>query len=38
MNSILGWLTHQWMEWKRKRNLKKKIKKLQKGDPFIYKH
>ena len=33
---MIKWIKKKIAEWKYKRNLKKKIKKLQEDDPYIY--
>jgi|Laugresbdmm110sd_1035091.scaffolds.fasta_scaffold408512_1 hypothetical protein len=38
MKNIIEWFKGQYQEWKRKKNVKKKIKQMQKNDPFVYKH
>jgi hypothetical protein len=38
MKTFIGWLTHKWVEWKKKKEFKKKLAELKKRDPFIYKH
>jgi hypothetical protein len=38
MKNIIEWFKDQYQEWKRKRNIKRKIKEMQKNDPFTYNH
>ena len=38
MNKIYNWLLEKIEDYKRKKRFKKKLKELQKRDPFIYKH
>ena len=38
MKNIVEWFKYKYQEWKRKRKIKKKIKMMQKNDPFVYKH
>ncbi len=35
---FINWLLEFYLEWKRKRKIKKKLKELRKRDPFIYEH
>ena len=35
---FINWLLGFYLEWKRKRKIKKKLKELRKRDPFIYEH
>lgn len=37
MKKIWEFITHPYTEWKRKKELKKRIEELRKRDPFIYK-
>lgn len=37
MKKIWGIITYPYREWKRKKELKKRIEELRKRDPFIYK-
>ena len=36
--NIINWFIDKYVNWKRKRMIKKKIKKLQEQDPFTYHH
>ena len=36
--NIIKWIISKYGEWERKRRLKKKLDKLRKRDPFVYKH
>ena len=38
MKNIVECFKYKNQEWKRKRNKNKKIKMMQKHDPFVYKH
>jgi hypothetical protein len=38
MNKIYNWLLEKIEDYKRKKRFKKKLKELQKRDPFVYKH
>lgn len=38
MKTIIGWFIDKYQEWKHKKNIKKKIKMMQKNDPFTYNH
>lgn len=38
MNKIYNWILEKVENYKRKRRFKKKLKELQKKDPFVYKH
>lgn len=38
MKNIIEWFKYQYQEWKRKKTIKKKIKAMQKNDPFTYNH
>jgi hypothetical protein len=38
MNKIYKWILEKIEDYKRKKRFKKKLKELQKRDPFIYKH
>jgi predicted translin family RNA/ssDNA-binding protein len=38
MKKIIKWITQKIFEFKQKRRFNKKLKDLQKRDPFIYKH
>lgn len=38
MKYLIGWIIDKIMEYKRRKRYKKKLKELQKRDPFIYKH
>ena len=38
MNKIYNWLLEKIEDYKRKKRFKKKLKELQKRDPFIYNH
>jgi hypothetical protein len=38
MIRLLDWLFNKIEEYKRKKRYKKKLKELQKRDPFVYKH
>lgn len=37
MKKIWEFITYPYTEWKRKKELKKRIEELRKRDPFIYK-
>jgi hypothetical protein len=38
MNKIYKWILEKIENYKRKKRFKKKLKELQKRDPFIYNH
>jgi uncharacterized membrane protein YciS (DUF1049 family) len=38
MNTIIGWIIDKIVQFKTRRKLKQKIKRLKKKDPFTYKH
>ena len=38
MNKIYKWILEKIENYKRKKRFKKKLKELQKRDPFVYKH
>jgi hypothetical protein len=38
MNKIYKWILEKIEDYKRKKRFKKKLKELQKRDPFIYNH
>ncbi len=38
MKRLLDWVLNKIEDYKRKKRFKKKLKELQKRDPFIYKH
>ena len=38
MNKIYNWILEKIEDYKRKKRFKKKLKELQKRDPFIYNH
>jgi hypothetical protein len=38
MNKIYKWVLEKIEDYKRKKRFKKKLKELQKRDPFVYKH
>jgi hypothetical protein len=38
MKKIYKWILEKIEDYKRKKRFKKKLKELQKRDPFVYKH
>jgi hypothetical protein len=38
MKKIYRWILEKIEDYKRKKRFKKKLKELQKRDPFVYKH
>lgn len=36
--NIIKWIISKYEEWEHNRRLKKKLDKLRKRDPFVYKH
>jgi hypothetical protein len=38
MKKLINWIKYKIKEYKRKKNLKKKIEELRKRDPFTYNH
>ncbi len=35
---IFNWIKNKIVQWKKKREFKKKLAELKKRDPFVYKH
>ena len=35
---IFNWIKNKIVQWKKKREFKKKLVELKKRDPFVYKH